>query len=143
MISFVTDNTLREKCYDFIKDKAHIYEDHKTFSYIGIIEDNKILGVIYFCDYDGNNIFIHAALDTPRACNLRAIKLMFDYIFNQIKCNRATITCDVDNKKAIRLSEGLGFEREGTMKKMLYFKNKFADAAVYGLQKEDCKWVKA
>ena len=42
MISFVTDKTWREKCYDFIKDKAHIYEDHKTFSYIGIIEDNKM-----------------------------------------------------------------------------------------------------
>ena len=41
MISFVTDKTWREKCYDFIKDKAHIYEDHKTFSYIGIIEDIK------------------------------------------------------------------------------------------------------
>ena len=61
----------------------------------------------------------------------------------KLVANSLGFTCDVDNKKAIRLSEGLGFEREGTMKKMLYFKNKFADAAVYGLQKEDCKWVKA
>ena len=112
MINFVTDNSWRKKCFDFIKDKAHIYNDSSTFSYIGIIEDDKILGVIYFCDYDGNNIFIHAALDTPRACNLRVIKLMFDYIFNQINCKRATITCDVANKKAIKLSKGLGFERK-------------------------------
>ena len=74
MIEVVATEEWKDKCYNWIKPKAHLYSDNEKFSYIGIIEDEKILGVILFSDYDGNNIFVHVALDTPRACQ-RKVKI--------------------------------------------------------------------
>tara|TARA_R100001086_G_scaffold221738_1_gene139065 strand:+ start:827 stop:1252 length:426 start_codon:yes stop_codon:yes gene_type:complete len=141
MIQVVTSDDWKEKCYEWIKPKAHIYNVHDTYAYIGLIENSNIIGVILFSDYDGNNIFIHVALDTPRACNRKIIKLMFDYVFNQAKCSRATATCDNNYDRIKKLVEGVGFEKEGVMKKMIYKENKYVDCAIYGMQKEDCKWV--
>lgn len=145
MIELVTNEKWKDKCYQWIKPRAHLQSlesSTKNFSYIGILENKKILGVIVFCDYDGNNIFIHSALDTPRACQKKVIKLMFDYIFKQAGCNRATVTCDNDNNKVKKLIKGLGFEQEGLMKNAMQIDDTYVDAAVYGMLKEDCKWVK-
>lgn len=145
MIEVVSTEEWKDRCYEWIKPKAHLQSlesSPKKFSYIGIIEDEKILGVIIFCNYDGNNIFVHTALDTPRACQRKVIKLMFNYIFNQIGCNRATATCDNDNSKVKKLIKGLGFEKEGLMKNAMQIDETYVDAAVYGILKENCQWVK-
>ena len=107
----------------------------------GFVEDEEILGVIVFSDYDGNNIFIHLALDDPRVCQRRFIKLMFDYCFNQAGCNRVTATCDNNYDRIKKLIEGVGFEKEGVLKSMMKIKDDYVDAAVYGMLKENCRWV--
>ena len=94
-----------------------------------------------FSDYDGNNIFVHVALDTPRACQRKVIKLMFDYIFNQAKCGRATATCNNSNERIKKLIEGVGFEKEGLMRNAMQIDDTYVDAAVYGMLKENCRWV--
>ena len=71
MIEVVSTEEWKDRCYEWIKPKAHLYSDNDKFSYMGIIEDEEILGVILFSDYDGNNIFVHAALDTPTTTNLK------------------------------------------------------------------------
>tara|TARA_R110002012_G_scaffold167566_2_gene331038 strand:- start:123 stop:551 length:429 start_codon:yes stop_codon:yes gene_type:complete len=141
MIQVTSDDKWRTKCFEWIKPKAHIHSNEDKYSFLGIIEDDEILGVILFSDYDGNNIFVHTALDTPRACNRRVIRLMFDYIFNQANCSRATATCDNNYDRIKKLIEGLGFEKEGVLKRMMQIENKYVDCAVYGLLKENCKWV--
>jgi RimJ/RimL family protein N-acetyltransferase len=141
MIEVVATEEWKDRCYEWIKPKAHLYSDNEKFSYIGIIEDDKILGVILFSDYDGNNIFVHVALDTPRACQRKVIKLMFDYIFNQAGCGRATATCNNSNERIKKLIEGVGFEQEGLMKNAMQIDDTYVDAAVYGMLKENCKWV--
>tara|TARA_Y100000114_G_scaffold154786_1_gene177526 strand:- start:898 stop:1323 length:426 start_codon:yes stop_codon:yes gene_type:complete len=141
MIELVTDESWKKKCFEFIADKAHINQNNEDYSYIGILENNKIIGAIIFSDYDGNNIFIHVALDTPRACTRKVIKQMFHYIFIQAKCSRATATCDNNYARIKKLIEGVGFEKEGVMKRMMKINDKYVDCAVYGLLKENCKWV--
>ena len=141
MIELVSTPEWKDRCYEWIKPKAHLYSDNEKFSYIGIIEDEKILGVILFSDYDGNNIFVHVALDTPRACQRKVIKLMFDYIFNQAKCGRATATCNNSNERIKKLIEGVGFEKAGHMRTAMQIDDTYVDAAVYGMLKENCRWV--
>ena len=141
MIEIVTNDEWKNKCYDWIKDKAHIHSTAEDYTYIGMIEDKKILGVVIFSDYDGNNIFVHVALDTPRACQRDTIRLMFDYAFNQAKCNRVTATCDNNYSRIKKLIEGVGFKKEGVLKNMMKIKDAYVDAAIYGMLKEDCKWV--
>ena len=69
------------------------------------------------------------------------IKLMFDYIFNQAGCGRATATCNNSNERIKKLIEGVGFEQEGLMKNAMQIDNTYVDAAVYGMLKVNCKWV--
>ena len=141
MIEVVSTEEWKDRCYEWIKPKAHLYSDNDKFSYIGIIEDEEILGVILFSDYDGNNIFIHVALDTPRACQRKVIKLMFDYAFNQAGCGRVTATCDNSNDRIKKLVEGVGFEKEGLMRNAMQIDETYVDTVIYGMLKENCRWV--
>ena len=123
---------------DWIKPRADVHiNDIANSSYIGFVENNKIIGAVLFTNYDGNNIYIHVAFDTPKCVNKKTIKLMFDYIYNQIKCKRATAQCDDTNARIKKLVEGVGFIREGTMRNMAGKNN----LAVYGMLREECKWV--
>ena len=133
-----SDRNRLQEFVDYIKPKADLHvDDIQNCSYIGYEENNKIVGCILFTDYDANNIYIHIAFDTPRCVSRKYIKFMFDYIFNQIKCNRATAQCDDTNARIKKLVEGVGFIREGTMRHMAGNN----DLAVYGMLKEECKWV--
>ena len=141
MIEVVIDNKWKDKCYDWIKGRANIHADTEDYTFMGFVEDEEILGVIVFSDYDGNNIFIHLALDNPRVCQRRFIKLMFDYCFNQAGCNRVTATCDNNYDRIKKLIAGVGFETDGVLKSMMKIKDDYVDAAVYGMLKENCRWV--
>ena len=66
---------------------------------------------------------------------------MFNYVFNQTNCNRATVTCSNDNNKVKKLIQGLGFEKEGLMRNAIVIEDTQVDAAVYGMLREDCKWL--
>lgn len=142
MIETVTNDKWRQAVFEYIKPKAHINEDLKDqYSYIGFIEDNNILGGLLFSDYDGHNIFVHLALDTPRVCQRRFIKMMFSYCFIQLKCSRMTAMCVNGYTRNERLLKGVGFTKEGVIRKVMKVKDKFVDSAIYGMLKEECKWV--
>ena len=53
------------------------------------------------------------------------------------RCKRATAQCDDTNARIKKLVEGVGFIREGTMRNMAGKNN----LAVYGMLREECKWV--
>lgn len=142
MIVAVTDDKWRQAVYEYVKPKAHINEDLKDqYSYIGFIENNNILGGLLFSDYDGHNIFVHLALDTPRVCQRRFIKMMFSYCFIQLKCSRMTAMCVNGYTRNERLLKGVGFTKEGVIRKVMKVKDKFVDSAIYGMLKEECRWV--
>ena len=70
MIEVVTDNKWRVPIGKYLKEKCFISADiGDSFSYIGFIEDEKILGGFLFTDWDGHNIYVHLALETPRLFN--------------------------------------------------------------------------
>ena len=142
MIETVTNDKWRQAVFEYIKPKAHINEDLKDqYSYIGFIENNNILGGLLFSDYDGHNIFVHLALDTPRVCQRRFIKMMFSYCFIQLKCSRMTAMCVNGYTRNERLLKGVGFTKEGVIRKVMKVKDKFVDSAIYGMLKEECRWV--
>lgn len=142
MIETVTNDKWRQAVFEYIKPKAHINEDLKDqYSYIGFIENNNILGGLLFSDYDGHNIFVHLALETPRVCQRRFIKMMFSYCFIQLKCSRMTAMCVNGYTRNERLLKGVGFTKEGVIRKVMKVKDKFVDSAIYGMLKEECRWV--
>ena len=140
MIRPIYDQAWSKTFYEWLQPRANIEVDDYTT--IGFLDDwDNIVGVILFCGYDGNNIYVHIASDNPKHVQRRFIKLMFDYIFNQAKCQRVTATCTAQNKRSMKLIEGVCFKKEGYLKNFLKKHDKLYDIALYGMQKEDCRWV--
>ena len=66
---------------------------------------------------------------------------MFNYIFNEKKCQRVTTICLPEKIRSKKLIEGIGFKQEGLLKNYLKKENKLHDLIVYGMQREECIWV--
>ena len=105
---------------------------------IGAVYNDKLIaGVIYYC-YRHPNIEMAVAAISPRWANKTTLKGFFDYPFNQLGCNRVTVLVDSDNEQVKRFDERLGFVYEGTLRKA----NPNGDADIFGMLKEECRWIK-
>ena len=143
MIETVTDNKWKKRVGDYIKKNAHISAElGDMYSYIGFIENDNILGGFLFSDYDGNNIWVHLALESPRVCSKNRISYVFQYGFKQIGCNRMTALCRNGYERNERLLSGVGFVKEGIVRKCFKINGEYVDGAIYGMLKEECKWIK-
>jgi RimJ/RimL family protein N-acetyltransferase len=142
VIEAVTDKKWKKSVGNYVKSRANIYQElNDNYSFIGFVEDNKILGGLLFSDYDKYNIWVHLALESPRVCQRRFIKMLFTYCFITAKCGRITAMCKNGYKRNERLLKGVGFIKEGIIRKVMKINNEFVDGAIYGMLKEDCKWV--
>ncbi len=142
MIEVVTDEKWKKPIGDYVKKHAHIHHEvNDWYSYLGFVEDDELLGGFLFSDWDGYNIWIHLALKTPRCCTRRNIQYVFKYCFNQIKCGRITAMCINGYERNEKLLKGTGFVKEGIIRKAMKVNGKFIDGALYGMLKEECRWV--
>ena len=123
MIEVVTNDKWRKPIGEYLKKACHISADiADEYSYIGFVEDDKILGGFLFTDYDGNNIYVHLG-------------------FKQIGCNRMTAVCRNGYKRNERILSGTGWTKEGVVRQVMKIDNNFVDAAIYGMLKQECKWI--
>ncbi|EQD27746.1 GCN5-related N-acetyltransferase domain protein [mine drainage metagenome] len=70
-----------------------------------------------------------------RGYGKEAVGLLVDRLFATGPVERIGITCDVENVPSIRLAEGLGFHREGTLRGALFHHGRWHDVAQYGLRR--------
>jgi len=142
MINVVTDKNKKSYILKWVAKRADFNSAEITdFDYLAFEENNKIIGAVIFNDYDGNNLFVHMALDNPKVYQRRFIKLTFDYIFNQKNCGRVTGQCFEENKKIQKLLTSVGFKKEGIVRNVIPTKTGYKNAAIYGMLKEECTWV--
>ena len=142
-IKIITDEAWKQKIFNWLQPKSNIWrklEDNDRL--VGFVEGSKIIGALMFSDYDGNNIFVHLSIDDPRACQRRYIKFMFNYCFITAKCNRMTALCENNYERNEKLLQGVGFTKEGIIRQGYCKNGKFVDGAVYGMLKQECKWIK-
>ncbi len=66
-----------------------------------------------------------------------AVGLLVDYLFHASDLARVGATTDVANVPSMRLLEGLGFRREGTMVSALYHHGGWHDVAFYGVTRSE------
>jgi len=133
VIEAVTDEKWKKSVGDYVKSKSHIYQELKdNYSFIGFVEGEKVLGGLLFSDYDKYNVWVHLALESPRVCQRRFIKMLFTYCFIQLKCGRITAMCINGYKRNERLF---------IVRKAMQVDGKYIDGALYGMLKEECRWV--
>ena len=66
---------------------------------------------------------------------------MFEYAFNQAKVERMTAMCLNGYERNEKLLSRTGFVKEGVVRKFFKTASGVKDAALYGILKEECRWV--
>lgn len=123
LAKFWEDNT-KEKLY-------------APYSVIGII-DKSIVGAALFTEYTGSNIDLHFV---GRGCiNKTVIKVLLNYIFNELKCNVVRAKLHSTEPKIIDYIQRLGFVYEHTLDS---YYNLEDHAILYKMNRKDAaKWIK-
>ena len=110
------------------------------FAALAWLKDNKMVAEAILNDYTGANIEIH--LHSPKVFNKQIILDIYKQVFVINKCIRLTAKPFPDNERLSRLLPRLGFQYEFTQEKYYLHGDKYIDAKVYKLAKENVpKWV--
>lgn len=110
----------------------------RFFSALALIRHNEIVCGLIYQQRTPCSIDIHmASIPGCHWGNRELLYAAFDYPFNQLRMRRITALIPAKNTRSRRLAEHLGFKMEGIMR------HAYADddMSVYGLLKEDCRWL--
>ena len=102
--------------------------------FIGEEIDGKLVSMAAFDNFDEVNIDVHII---AKRITRRWIRAICEYAFEMCGCRRMTSLNDSDNFQMKPYLERLGFEYEGTLRHGL----PDSDLVIYGMIREDCKWV--
>lgn len=105
---------------------------------LGVVRHGRLLGGVVFDQYSGRNIVMSGAFDSPAWATKKILRRLFAYPFVQLNLRRMTTITTADNIAARSLDERLGFRREGTLRKA--FPGDI-DGIVYGMLREECRWL--
>ena len=136
--------TSYESQYNAIKQKAH---DPGTIFYtIATIEPDEPIGCASFVriDWIGRMATFYIAISEKenwsKGYGKEATRLMVDYAFQTLNMNRIQLHVSVENPRAIRVYEKVGFVKEGTLRQAMYYDNHYIDFVLMAIIKED--WEK-
>lgn len=105
---------------------------------IGIMQGNDLIAGVVYYSYRHPNIEMAVASTSPAWATRTTLRELFNYPFNQLKCSRITVLVDSENQPVRAFDERLGFVHEGTLRQA----HPNGDAEVYGMLKNECRWIK-
>lgn len=130
-----------DKTFDGYEKK----EESRVFA-IRLIDENKLIGIAGYDDIIKENkvatLFIGIGSKEFRGRGLgkEAMRLLLKYGFEEMDFYRIQLNVLEFNDSAIRLYEGAGFKKEGTLRKFVLRENERFDLYMYGLLKDE--WEK-
>lgn len=107
------------------------------YAAIGLKGKEIVSGVVFTRYSPGAGIELTIASEGNTWAVPDYFRAIFAYPFKQLDCKRATAVVGAGNLKSRRLCERLGFVQEGYLK----YGFKDDDAVVYGIYRNECRWV--
>lgn len=83
---------------------------------VGVAIDGEIVAGMALGGWERGNIEVSFAADSPRWATRETIAKLMHWPFVQLDCHRVTTRIHVNNHRAIKLNEGIGFKREGLIR---------------------------
>ena len=116
--------------------------EHDTFRWIIENQDGEPVGGIdtHHCSpRDGTFSYgIDVAPEHQRqGYASEAIRIVLRYYFRELRYQKVTVPVHSDNPASIRLHESLGFQREGTLRRMFFTQGHFVDEIWFGMTMEE------
>lgn len=87
----------------------------------------------------GNDVRVIIVADHPSWCLRSMLREIFYYPFEVAGCERLTAIVRDGNKQSLKLCRGLGFVKEGVLRRAYDGKT---NAIVLSMLKQECKWIK-
>ncbi len=103
---------------------------------LGFSIKGEIKAVVVLHDMARPNVFLSWASDSPRWMNRKTFQIIFDWAYNQLKCDRITGLVERKNKRARKIDEALGMKLEGVWRKA---SPTGQDLFVYGLLRSEAE----
>ncbi len=80
---------------------------------------------------------IAALGDRGKGYAREAVGLLVGYLFAGYPCERIAALTDLENTPSRKLLEGLGFQREGVLRRAMFRDGRWRDVAVYAILREE------
>ncbi len=110
---------------DEVRGETEKRVNHESFYAVCLRENGKMIGNFYLekDDFDTYEIgYVFNRTFHKKGFATEGAEAILDYAFNDLKAWRVTAMCNPENKASWKLLERLGFRREGTLIKNIYFK---------------------
>ena len=107
---------------------------------IGVEQGGNLIAGAVFNRITSYSTEFHLAAVPGKTWGTRTFfKVCAEYPFLHLGVNRVTVHTRADNEDARRMTEHMGFKKEGVMRAAC---RDGSDMIVYGLLKKDCRWIK-
>lgn len=107
------------------------------FKALGWWDGEKLVSGAIYCDFNGRNVWVHLATDTPLTREF--LFAGFDYPFRVMGVDRLTGWVEASNEKAMNLDLRLGYEHEATLKGAA---RDGGDVNLLVMWKDKCRWLR-
>jgi RimJ/RimL family protein N-acetyltransferase len=116
----------------------HAENGFKDFAAIGVEHAGELVAGVVYNEFRGHSIHVSMASTTPRWAARGVLYGIFAYPFVQLKCERMTAYTGRSMTHVRQFLERLGFQQEGIVRRG------FADddCVIYGMLKDECKWIR-
>ena len=107
---------------------------------VGCVIDGRIVAGMACMNHDPrhSHVEIAFAADSPRWASRRTIARFMAWPLRQMRCRRVSAVVAADNARVIRLLEGMGFRREGLLRRAFGER----DALILGLLDDEvASWL--
>lgn len=124
---------------DWVAQRTNEFGHFGTETGIGWAKAGQLVAGVAYANWNGPNIECHIASDrSKRWLTRQYLWAIFDYPFNQAKCDRITVCIGQGNADSIRFVKHLGFELECELKDA----HPTGALCIYRLFREECRWIK-
>ncbi|MDI6600290.1 MAG: GNAT family protein [Thermoanaerobacteraceae bacterium] len=128
-----------------VRERAQRDKDRKQSGEFAIIlnESREYIGNISYHDVDWKNrnceigIGIDGEENRNRGLGTEAIRLLLDFLFNEINMHRVYLHVYDFNERAVRCYEKCGFKKEGLIREAVYKHGKYVNEYIMGILEEE------
>jgi RimJ/RimL family protein N-acetyltransferase len=145
-LDFVWPPISNSSVHDWVEEQSKQKFEDDAFHWVIENQDGDPVGSIstYKCDprYGTFSYGIDIAPEHRRkGYASEAIQLVMQYYFGELRYQKVTVPVHGDNESSIRLHEKLGFQREGTHRRMIYTQGRYVDVIWFGMTVEEFNCV--
>lgn len=123
------------RVWEFVSARTGVPLSH-TMKSLGIEKDGRIVAGVLYENWNGVNLWMHAAIDPGESFTTKFVRYAFEYPFLELRARRLTVLVEESNRASLRLVSRLGFRVEA---RLAGAASDGGDALIHVMTPADCR----